>query len=303
MCLACVISNSNTGPILFQYIDDSAYANVFWANINGKYTLSQVNALEREFMQTIDYELFVSDVDYDRFLARLDLHIALRQVAHKREFSYADMSVLLTSFSTLPLTDDTVPLVDDYVPQERAEGRGSRVPTPKGVSPTPVPPTESASAQAAPVKSFPLVFLMLMRISQMVGAWPTVGGGGGGGAAAGIAAKNSASGDKKRASVPSTPPMPLVDVMTAPMTPSSMTPLIGPRTPQPSSFHPASIIVLGPSQLLTVMARILVRLCVAYCVALAAVYIAAQLIATVMAHRMLLQAILTSIHPVLQLAV
>jgi len=80
-----------------KYLYDTAFANEFWANNNGRYRLHELNAFEWRFLDWIDYDLYVSAVSFDDFIAFLEVTLALRQAAargHHASLTYADLTAM-----------------------------------------------------------------------------------------------------------------------------------------------------------------------------------------------------------------
>jgi len=80
-----------------KYLYDTAFANEFWANTNGRYRLHELNAFEWRFLDWIDYDLYVSAASFDDFIAFLEVTLALRQAAARgrhASLTYADLTAM-----------------------------------------------------------------------------------------------------------------------------------------------------------------------------------------------------------------
>lgn len=99
--------------VLMVCADDVASADVTWSNAEwsyntgGYYTCESINRLERQFLQQIDFKLFVTDDQYRHFCSYLEVSLHLRQVVQYSgtsllsSLSYQDVSIL--SQSLLPI--------------------------------------------------------------------------------------------------------------------------------------------------------------------------------------------------------
>ncbi|KAJ3124296.1 hypothetical protein HK098_001208 [Nowakowskiella sp. JEL0407] len=80
---------------------DSTYTNQDWSEFtDGSYTLEEINTIERDFLRRIDYNLFVTDKEFDHFLSYLDIMIFFRQMYRWSSLTYRDL--LRLSFNLSP---------------------------------------------------------------------------------------------------------------------------------------------------------------------------------------------------------
>ncbi|KAI9282095.1 hypothetical protein BC943DRAFT_116859 [Umbelopsis sp. AD052] len=91
-----------------KYLADVTWSNAEWSyNTGGYYTCDAINRLERQFLQQIDFKLFVTDDQYRHFCSYLEVSLHLRQVVQYSgtsllsSLSYQDVSIL--SQSLLPI--------------------------------------------------------------------------------------------------------------------------------------------------------------------------------------------------------
>nr|CAG4651225.1 EOG090X0AZ6 [Simocephalus serrulatus] len=84
--------------------------NSDWAN-SAKMELSELNQLERQFLQAIDWFLFVDDRDFADALARVEFRVAQRESLKRGWLTYTDLDVLARQ----KLLTDTWDVVYDLV--------------------------------------------------------------------------------------------------------------------------------------------------------------------------------------------
>jgi hypothetical protein len=79
---------------------DATYTNSDWAEFSDhRYTAEDINALERQVLTCMDYNLSISLEEYDSFLQELDVLLCLQQISWS-SLSYRDLTALL-HFPTL----------------------------------------------------------------------------------------------------------------------------------------------------------------------------------------------------------
>ncbi|KAH8550502.1 hypothetical protein BGW37DRAFT_496997 [Umbelopsis sp. PMI_123] len=90
-----------------KYLADVTWSNSEWSyNTGGYYTCEAINRLERQFLQQIDFKLFITDEQYRHFCSYLEVSLHLRQILQYSgtsllSLSYQDVSIL--SQSLLPI--------------------------------------------------------------------------------------------------------------------------------------------------------------------------------------------------------
>jgi len=81
-----------------KYLFDATFSNAEWADFTrGQYTTKEINDLERRFLGHLDYKLYVSEQDFDGFLAYLEVVLTLKRVWGRglmAAFSYTDVRIL-----------------------------------------------------------------------------------------------------------------------------------------------------------------------------------------------------------------
>ncbi|GJJ75929.1 hypothetical protein EMPS_08287 [Entomortierella parvispora] len=81
-----------------KYLFDATFSNAEWAEFTrGQYTTKEINDLERRFLGHLDYKLYVSEQDFDGFLAYLEVVLTLKRVWGRglmAAFSYTDVRIL-----------------------------------------------------------------------------------------------------------------------------------------------------------------------------------------------------------------
>lgn len=83
-----------------KFLYDGTYTTKDWVEFtNHKYSVAELNSLERGFLNTLGYNLFITEKDYDRFLAYLDLMLWYRQIRmigllRWKSLSYCDIGKL-----------------------------------------------------------------------------------------------------------------------------------------------------------------------------------------------------------------
>ncbi|KAI8930196.1 hypothetical protein BC831DRAFT_440831 [Entophlyctis helioformis] len=89
-----------------KYLYDATYTNQDWANFSdGRYALKDINAMERAFLERLDYNLFVHESDFDEFLTYLDLMLCLRQLTRWQSWgslTYRDLLRLSYRWTSKP---------------------------------------------------------------------------------------------------------------------------------------------------------------------------------------------------------
>ncbi|TPX33910.1 hypothetical protein SmJEL517_g03388 [Synchytrium microbalum] len=75
-----------------KYLYDATYTNADWSMFtDGRYSLDEINSIEREFLKRLDWKLFTLETDYLDFLDNLDLMLMLRQTYRLGSLSYSDL--------------------------------------------------------------------------------------------------------------------------------------------------------------------------------------------------------------------
>ncbi|KAG0057094.1 hypothetical protein BGZ83_001528 [Gryganskiella cystojenkinii] len=81
-----------------KYLFDATFTNAEWAEFTkGQYTTKEINDLERRFLNQLDYKLYVSEQDFDGFLAYLEVVLTLKRVWGRglmAAFTYTDVRIL-----------------------------------------------------------------------------------------------------------------------------------------------------------------------------------------------------------------
>ncbi|KAI8806715.1 hypothetical protein BJ742DRAFT_815973 [Cladochytrium replicatum] len=71
---------------------DSTYTNKDWSEFTeGRFSLRDINEMERHFLQKLDFNLFVTDVQFEEFLMYLDLTLFFRQMYRWSTLTYRDL--------------------------------------------------------------------------------------------------------------------------------------------------------------------------------------------------------------------
>ncbi|KAJ3087396.1 hypothetical protein HK102_011195 [Quaeritorhiza haematococci] len=111
-----------------KYLYDATYTNADWTEFTeDRYTLSEINAIERSFLQSLDYNLFVTDAEYDSFLAYLDVMLCMRRSLSLFDGWSASSSLLSLTYRDLYSLSSSVP--DMYLRQvlsRKGRGNGTR---------------------------------------------------------------------------------------------------------------------------------------------------------------------------------
>ena len=77
-----------------KYLYDATLTNKDWVSfLDYKYTLQELNLMERVFLSQLDFQLYVTHQEFDEFIAFLDMTLCLVQISRWRSwsFSYADL--------------------------------------------------------------------------------------------------------------------------------------------------------------------------------------------------------------------
>ncbi|KAF9922448.1 hypothetical protein FBU30_007419, partial [Linnemannia zychae] len=80
-----------------KYLFDATFSNAEWADFTkGQYTNQELNNFERRFLNHLQYNLYVSEPEFDGFLSYLEVILALKQVWGRGliAFSYSDVRIL-----------------------------------------------------------------------------------------------------------------------------------------------------------------------------------------------------------------
>ncbi|KAJ3280532.1 hypothetical protein HK104_000602 [Borealophlyctis nickersoniae] len=63
-----------------KYLYDATYSNADWVHFcGGRYSLREINLMERDFLSRVDHNLFTVEEEYLHFLSYLDMMLCLRQ--------------------------------------------------------------------------------------------------------------------------------------------------------------------------------------------------------------------------------
>ncbi|KAI8911634.1 hypothetical protein EDD86DRAFT_176596, partial [Gorgonomyces haynaldii] len=60
-----------------KYLYDATYTNREWSVFLGRYSLLEINEMERVFLSGLDYRMFVEKTEFDQFLEFIDLALSL----------------------------------------------------------------------------------------------------------------------------------------------------------------------------------------------------------------------------------
>nr|SVE75124.1 EOG090X069C [Daphnia dolichocephala] len=90
--------------------EEDEVINSEWAN-SAKIDLTDLNQIERQFLQAIEWRLFVDDQDFAEALARVEFRVAQRESLERGWLTYTDLDVL----SRRKLLSDTWDLIYDLV--------------------------------------------------------------------------------------------------------------------------------------------------------------------------------------------
>ncbi|KAK9768897.1 hypothetical protein K7432_000126 [Basidiobolus ranarum] len=84
-----------------KYLSDITYTNKDWVDFTrGKYTLLEINEMERRFLSQLNYKLYITEEMYEAFLSYIEVALSLNQIAGRDTLTYKDLSLL--SQSLLP---------------------------------------------------------------------------------------------------------------------------------------------------------------------------------------------------------
>ncbi|ORX92409.1 hypothetical protein K493DRAFT_316602 [Basidiobolus meristosporus CBS 931.73] len=84
-----------------KYLSDATYTNEDWAEFTcGKFSLKEINDMERRFLSQLNYNLYVTEEMYEAFLSYIEVSLSLNQIYRRDVLSYKDVSIL--SQSLLP---------------------------------------------------------------------------------------------------------------------------------------------------------------------------------------------------------
>ena len=97
-----------------KYLYDTAFANQFWADANGRYTLAELNRYERRFLGYLEYDLYVSVNAFEDFIAYLERSLVLFHSACRgaeTELTYGELATMSTPLPARYAADlpNTVP--------------------------------------------------------------------------------------------------------------------------------------------------------------------------------------------------
>nr|CAG4639180.1 EOG090X069C [Daphnia magna]SVE82495.1 EOG090X069C [Daphnia magna] len=90
--------------------EEDEVINSEWAN-SAKIDLSNLNQIERQFLQAIEWRLFVDDQDFAETLARIEFRVAQRESLKRGWLTYTDLDILARQ----KLLSDTWNVVYDLV--------------------------------------------------------------------------------------------------------------------------------------------------------------------------------------------
>ncbi|XP_057379437.1 uncharacterized protein LOC130701472 [Daphnia carinata] len=90
--------------------EEDEVINSEWAN-SAKIDLSNLNQIERQFLQAIEWRLFVDDQDFAEALARIEFRVAQRESLKRGWLTYTDLDILARQ----KLLSDTWDVVYDLV--------------------------------------------------------------------------------------------------------------------------------------------------------------------------------------------
>nr|CAG4646259.1 EOG090X069C [Macrothrix elegans] len=90
--------------------EEDEVINSEWAN-SAKLDLKELNELERQFLQAIDWALYVDDEEFSEALAKIECHVARQESLKRGWLTYTDLTVLAHQ----KLLKDTLDLVHSLV--------------------------------------------------------------------------------------------------------------------------------------------------------------------------------------------
>ncbi|KAK9766392.1 hypothetical protein K7432_004559 [Basidiobolus ranarum] len=84
-----------------KYLSAATYTNEDWADFTcGRFSLNEINQMERKFLSQLNYNLYVTEEMYEAFLSYIEVSLSLSQIYGRNVLSYKDVSIL--SQSLLP---------------------------------------------------------------------------------------------------------------------------------------------------------------------------------------------------------
>ncbi|XP_078045249.1 protein CNPPD1 [Augochlora pura] len=81
--------------------------NTEWA-LSGHLSISQMNQLEKDFLQAIDWTVFVNNQDFWERLQRLEKTIAYKEAQKRGWFSYTELNCLMNSMQLLTIANAVI---------------------------------------------------------------------------------------------------------------------------------------------------------------------------------------------------
>nr|CAG4643206.1 EOG090X069C [Ilyocryptus agilis] len=93
-----------------KFLHDEGEEEANWTEC-AKMEVGQLNKLEKDFLQAIDWELYVDEEDFARALSAIERRVAWREGLKRDWLTYTDLDVLTTS----QLLTDTLHLIHDLV--------------------------------------------------------------------------------------------------------------------------------------------------------------------------------------------
>eukprot|EP00732_Lithocolla_globosa_P002088 Lithocolla_globosa_v1_NODE_1252_length_2731_cov_28.184604.p2 type:complete len:334 gc:universal NODE_1252_length_2731_cov_28.184604:1174-173(-) len=86
-----------------KYLNDECFANIYWSKQSHLYDLEQLNKMEMNFLEILDFRLFFSEEIFEDFLSFLELYLTQQQMRfHPHLLTYRDLLLLNTPVSNNP---------------------------------------------------------------------------------------------------------------------------------------------------------------------------------------------------------
>ncbi|KAI9188179.1 PHO85 cyclin-5 [Blastocladiella emersonii ATCC 22665] len=155
-----------------KYLQDKNYSNRAWSKISGLSAL-EINRNEREFLDTIDYGLFVSAAKFARWSALLVAHINAVHQARLSEASAAAAAAAVVSGQP-PVSHDAI-LAFDFLPPVAPAAAGGAAgfaaPSPAAARPPAMARHPSSHAASSALSSGSLIAQQIQQLPR--GYFPT----------------------------------------------------------------------------------------------------------------------------------